>query len=38
MTYYAKQIDESPLDGQGFDREGLEELSKEGVTLVCPWV
>ncbi|XP_004297533.1 PREDICTED: uncharacterized protein LOC101299666 [Fragaria vesca subsp. vesca] len=28
------KIDESPLDGQGFDREGLEELSKEGVTLM----
>lgn len=28
------QIDESPLDGQVFDREALEELSKEGVTLV----
>lgn len=29
-----EQIDESPLDGKVFDREGLEELSKEGVTLV----
>lgn len=28
------QIDESPLDGKVFDREALEELSKEGVTLV----
>jgi hypothetical protein len=28
------QIDETPLDGKVFDREGLEELSKEGVTLV----
>ncbi|PIN21970.1 Beta-lactamase [Handroanthus impetiginosus] len=28
------KIDESPLDGQVFDREALEELSKEGVTLV----
>lgn len=28
------QIDESPLDGNVFDREALEELSKEGVTLV----
>lgn len=28
------KIDESPLDGQVFDREGLEELSKEGVTLM----
>ncbi|CAL5444438.1 unnamed protein product [Camellia sinensis] len=27
------KIDESPLDGKGFDREALEELSKEGVTL-----
>ncbi|KAF5190378.1 Cofactor assembly of complex c subunit b ccb3 protein [Thalictrum thalictroides] len=32
-------IDESPLDGKVFDREALEELSKEGVTLEsfkCP--
>jgi len=29
------QIDESPLDGKVFDREALEALSKEGVTLVC---
>ncbi|KAG5523079.1 hypothetical protein RHGRI_035030 [Rhododendron griersonianum] len=28
------KIDESPLDGNIFDREALEELSKEGVTLV----
>ncbi|XP_008239449.1 PREDICTED: ribonuclease J isoform X2 [Prunus mume] len=28
------KIDESPLDGRGFDREALEELSKEGVTLM----
>lgn len=28
------QIDEAPLDGHVFDREALEELSKEGVTLV----
>ncbi|CAK9141080.1 unnamed protein product [Ilex paraguariensis] len=28
------KIDESPLDGQVFDREVLEELSKEGVTLM----
>ncbi|KAI7986596.1 Ribonuclease J [Camellia lanceoleosa] len=28
------KIDESPLDGKGFDREALEELSKEGVTLM----
>ncbi|KDO52625.1 hypothetical protein CISIN_1g0392132mg, partial [Citrus sinensis] len=28
-----QQIDESPLDGKVFDREALEELSKEGVTL-----
>ncbi|GER36295.1 ribonuclease J [Striga asiatica] len=28
------KIDESPLDGNVFDREALEELSKEGVTLV----
>ncbi|KAK6153971.1 hypothetical protein DH2020_013610 [Rehmannia glutinosa] len=27
-------IDESPLDGKVFDREALEELSKEGVTLM----
>ena len=34
MKYYIEQIDESPLDGKVFDREALEELSKEGVTLV----
>ncbi|KAH8486742.1 hypothetical protein H0E87_025662 [Populus deltoides] len=28
------KIDESPLDGKKFDRETLEELSKEGVTLM----
>ncbi|KAJ4972557.1 hypothetical protein NE237_005731 [Protea cynaroides] len=28
------KIDESPLDGQVFDRGTLEELSKEGVTLM----
>ncbi|GAV56539.1 Lactamase_B domain-containing protein/RMMBL domain-containing protein/Myb_DNA-bind_4 domain-containing protein [Cephalotus follicularis] len=28
------KIDESPLDGEVFDREALEELSKEGVTLM----
>ncbi|KAJ6869197.1 hypothetical protein NC651_034070 [Populus alba x Populus x berolinensis] len=28
------KIDESPLDGKFFDRETLEELSKEGVTLM----
>ncbi|XP_020576948.1 uncharacterized protein LOC110022382 isoform X2 [Phalaenopsis equestris] len=28
------KIDESPLDGKAFDRESLEELSKEGVTLM----
>ncbi|KAK6123718.1 hypothetical protein DH2020_042532 [Rehmannia glutinosa] len=28
------KIDESPLDGKVFDREALEELSKEGVTLL----
>ncbi|KAF3436859.1 hypothetical protein FNV43_RR19612 [Rhamnella rubrinervis] len=28
------KIDESPLDGKTFDREALEELSKEGVTLM----
>ncbi|KAL2657024.1 hypothetical protein AAZV13_04G156900 [Glycine max] len=28
------KIDETPLDGKVFDREALEELSKEGVTLV----
>jgi hypothetical protein len=28
------KIDESPVDGKIFDRQALEELSKEGVTLV----
>ncbi|MBA0707848.1 hypothetical protein Golax_019859, partial [Gossypium laxum] len=28
------KIDESPLDGKTFDRQFLEELSKEGVTLM----
>ncbi|XP_077227820.1 RNA-metabolising metallo-beta-lactamase family protein isoform X2 [Tasmannia lanceolata] len=28
------KIDESPLDGKIFDREALEELSKEGVSLM----
>ncbi|XP_022921895.1 uncharacterized protein LOC111430022 isoform X5 [Cucurbita moschata] len=28
------KIDESPLDGKVFDRETLEQLSKEGVTLM----
>ncbi|KAG9447156.1 hypothetical protein H6P81_013284 [Aristolochia fimbriata] len=28
------KIDESPLDGKTFDREVLEQLSKEGVTLM----
>lgn len=28
------KIDESPVDGQVFDRNSLEELSKEGVTLM----
>ncbi|XP_039117730.1 ribonuclease J isoform X2 [Dioscorea cayenensis subsp. rotundata] len=28
------KIDESPLDGKVFDRAALEELSKEGVTLM----
>ncbi|XP_042398633.1 ribonuclease J-like [Zingiber officinale] len=28
------KIDESPLDGKIFDREALEQLSKEGVTLM----
>ncbi|RDY14092.1 rnj, partial [Mucuna pruriens] len=28
------KIDETPLDGKVFDRETLEELSKEGVTLM----
>ncbi|KAL2515108.1 RNA-metabolising metallo-beta-lactamase family protein [Forsythia ovata] len=28
------KIDESPLDGRTFDREALEELSKEGVSLM----
>lgn len=31
---YVQQIDESPLDGNIFDRESLEQLAKEGVTLV----
>ena len=34
MRVYVQQIDETPLDGKVFDREALEELSKEGVTLV----
>ena len=34
IDVYVQQIDESPLDGKVFDREALEELSKEGVTLV----
>jgi hypothetical protein len=34
MRIYIQQIDEKPLDGKVFDREALEELSKEGVTLV----
>ena len=34
MRIYVQQIDEKPLDGKVFDREALEELSKEGVTLV----
>ncbi|CAA2933668.1 ribonuclease J isoform X2 [Olea europaea subsp. europaea] len=28
------KIDESPLDGRTFDREALEELSREGVSLM----
>ncbi|KAI4303801.1 hypothetical protein MLD38_039394 [Melastoma candidum] len=28
------KIDESPIDGRVFDRESLEQLSKEGVTLM----
>uniref|UniRef100_A0A7C9ADR5 Myb-like domain-containing protein n=1 Tax=Opuntia streptacantha TaxID=393608 RepID=A0A7C9ADR5_OPUST len=28
------KIDETPVDGQEFDRNALEELSKEGVTLM----
>ncbi|URE37759.1 RNA-metabolising metallo-beta-lactamase [Musa troglodytarum] len=28
------KIDESPLDGKVFDRDALEQLSKEGVTLM----
>eukprot|EP00252_Welwitschia_mirabilis_P010958 TRINITY_DN2467_c0_g2_i1.p1 TRINITY_DN2467_c0_g2~~TRINITY_DN2467_c0_g2_i1.p1 ORF type:complete len:972 (+),score=187.63 TRINITY_DN2467_c0_g2_i1:36-2918(+) len=28
------KIDESPLDGETFDREALEEVAKEGVTLM----
>lgn len=34
LVQQIQQIDESPLDGKVFDREALEELSKEGVTLV----
>ena len=34
LTYFQLKIDESPVDGRIFDREALEELSKEGVTLV----
>ena len=34
MRVYVQQIDETQLDGKVFDREALEELSKEGVTLV----
>lgn len=34
LKFTAFQIDESPLDGKTFDREVLEQLSKEGVTLV----
>ena len=30
------QIDESPVDGNVFDRTALEQLQKEGVTLVRP--
>ncbi|URE22834.1 RNA-metabolising metallo-beta-lactamase [Musa troglodytarum] len=30
----ALMIDESPLDGKVFDRDALEQLSKEGVTLM----
>ncbi|MQL78774.1 hypothetical protein Taro_011208 [Colocasia esculenta] len=28
------KIDESPVDGKVFDREALEEISKEGITLM----
>ncbi|KAF6161431.1 hypothetical protein GIB67_009310 [Kingdonia uniflora] len=31
---FTMEIDESPLDGKVFDREALEQLSKEGVTLM----
>jgi len=34
LNMLIQQIDETPLDGKVFDREALEELSKEGVTLV----
>jgi len=34
LSLLIQQIDENPLDGKVFDREALEELSKEGVTLV----
>ena len=38
LELHIQQIDESPLDGQVFDREGLEQLSKEGVTLVSVYI
>lgn len=36
QVFFLWQIDESPLDGRTFDREALEELSREGVSLVSP--
>ncbi|GBG73489.1 hypothetical protein CBR_g16830 [Chara braunii] len=33
-TGFTMQIDESPVDGQVFDRVGLEQIGKEGVTLM----
>lgn len=34
ITSLDTQIDESPVDGNIFDRVALEQLAKEGVTLV----
>jgi hypothetical protein len=34
MVVSLRKIDESPVDGNFFYRQTLEELSKEGVTLV----
>ena len=38
LTYFLLKIDESPVDGKIFDRQALEELSKEGVTLVSLFI